>query len=61
MELINLSFQWDSLGDFIAMGGYAPFVWTSIGACALTMALEIAVLRWRRLRAERMLADGEPA
>ncbi|HEX5393264.1 MAG TPA: heme exporter protein CcmD [Rhodocyclaceae bacterium] len=61
MELTNLSVQWDSLGDFLAMGGYAPFVWTSIGACALTMALEILVLRWRRLRAERMLDEGELA
>ena len=27
-----------SVGEFFAMGGYAPYVWGSFGACALAMA-----------------------
>lgn len=32
--------QWHSVGDFFAMGGYALYVWGSIGACAAAMAIE---------------------
>jgi heme exporter protein D len=40
--------QWHSLGEFLAMGGYAFYVWGSLGACALAMALEPWLLARRR-------------
>jgi heme exporter protein D len=35
---------WQSLGDFLAMGGYAPFVWGAYGMTAVLIALEIFLL-----------------
>ena len=32
--------QWNSVGEFFAMGGYAFYVWGSFGACALLMVAE---------------------
>lgn len=32
--------QWNSVGEFFAMGGYALYVWGSFGACALLMLAE---------------------
>jgi heme exporter protein D len=32
--------NWNSAGDFFAMGGYALYVWGSFGACALALVLE---------------------
>jgi len=32
--------QWNSVGEFFAMGGYALYVWGSFGACALLMIAE---------------------
>ncbi len=40
--------QWNSLSDFLAMGGYAFYVWGSFGACALGMVIEIVILKQRR-------------
>lgn len=57
MEWTDLTSQWISLSDFFAMGGYAPFVWTSVGASALAVVVELVALRSRRMRAERLLAD----
>jgi len=37
--------QWHSVGEFFAMGGYAPYVWGSVGACALGMLAEPWLLR----------------
>jgi heme exporter protein D len=31
---------WNSFADFIAMGGYATYVWGSFGTTALVMAIE---------------------
>ncbi len=31
---------WNSFADFIAMGGYGFYVWTSFGVTALIMAIE---------------------
>jgi len=40
---------WNSLADFIAMGGYAVYVWGSFGVTALIMILEpILALRHQR-------------
>lgn len=40
--------QWNSLEQFLAMGGYAFYVWGSLGACALAMVLEPWLLARRR-------------
>jgi heme exporter protein D len=42
---------WNSLSDFVAMGGYALYVWGSYGMTALLVAIELAALRGRRQRA----------
>jgi len=39
--------QWNSVGDFFAMGGYAFYVWGSFGACALLMVAEPLLARYR--------------
>ena len=39
--------QWHSVSEFFAMGGYAPYVWGSVGLCALAMALEPLLLHHR--------------
>ncbi len=54
--------QWNSVGEFFAMGGYALYVWGSFGACAILMIAEPILIRHRQkqiadsLRRER-LAD----
>ena len=39
--------QWGSFGEFLAMGGYGLYVWTSFIATGLCMAWEVLAL-WRR-------------
>jgi heme exporter protein D len=40
---------WNSVGDFLAMGGYGLYVWGSFGVTALVMAIEpILVARQRK-------------
>jgi heme exporter protein D len=39
--------QWHSAADFFAMGGYAAYVWGSVGACAIAMTIEPWLLRRR--------------
>jgi heme exporter protein D len=40
----------EALGDFLDMGGYAPFVWGAYGFCAVVL-IAMLVQSWRRLRA----------
>ena len=59
--------SWNSPAEFFAMGGYALYVWSSFGMCAVLLALEPALVRHRhqaamgnlrrQLRAEQL--DGE--
>jgi heme exporter protein D len=46
---------WGSVAAFLAMGGYAGFVWGSYGVTAACMALEIIVLAARHRAALRAL------
>jgi heme exporter protein D len=39
------------MSEFLAMGGYAWYVWMSYGAVAAALAVEIALVRARRRRA----------
>lgn len=40
--------NWHSVGEFIAMGGYATYVWGSVAAVAACLAGEVIALRARR-------------
>lgn len=61
--------QWNSVGEFFAMGGYAFYVWGSFGVTALALAIEPLLLRKRRndvldsLRRQRRADEkqGKPA
>ena len=46
-----------SLADFLAMGGYAPFVWPAFGAAAIVMAA-LALLSRRALRANEATLEA---
>lgn len=56
---------WNSLSEFLSMGGYGFYVWGSFGACALLMAVEPAMARWRhraavhRIRQESLALESE--
>ena len=38
--------RWESWSQFWAMGGYAVYVWGSVGVTALLLALEVWQARW---------------
>lgn len=47
--------HWNSLADFLAMGGYGFYVWGSFGMTALIMLIEpIAVARNRKITIPRL-------
>ncbi|MRD72150.1 heme exporter protein CcmD [Rhodocyclus tenuis] len=57
---------WNSFSEFLAMGGYGLYVWGSVAATALVMALEPVLLarRQRTLIAQirrQLAADGRSA
>jgi heme exporter protein D len=39
--------MWNSPFEFFAMGGYALYVWSSFGVCALVLILEPLMVRAR--------------
>ena len=39
--------NWNSTGEFFAMGGYGLYVWGSFGICALAMIVEPFLLQKR--------------
>ena len=47
--------NWNSAGEFFAMGGYGLYVWGSYGVVAAWMLVE-PVVAWRRFRAARVAA-----
>ncbi|HUP09848.1 MAG TPA: heme exporter protein CcmD [Caldimonas sp.] len=52
--------QWHSASEFFAMGGYALYVWGSVGACAAAMAIESWLLKRRHRRLVEALRRREP-
>ena len=52
--------MWNSPTEFFSMGGYALYVWSSFGICALVLILEPLLVRARfraivrRLKQEKM-------
>lgn len=55
--------RWESWSQFWAMGGYAVYVWGSLGVTALLLAVEVWQARWahrdvlNQLKAEQALAQ----
>jgi heme exporter protein D len=45
--------NWGSVSEFLAMGGYAGYVWGSFGITAACLVLEILLLKARRREAVR--------
>lgn len=39
---------WNSAAEFFAMGGYAQYVWGSVGVSVIALAVELSLLRQRR-------------
>ena len=61
--------HWNSFADFIAMGGYAGYVWGSFGATALILIIEpmlalrrhrLTVSRLKRLLRAELRSDSHP-
>ena len=52
--------MWNSPAEFFAMGGYALYVWSSFGVCAIVLLLEPLTIKARnkaiirRLKQERL-------
>ena len=51
--------NWNSLGEFLHMGGYGLYVWGSFAMCALVVGAECAGLALRR-RALHALPLDDP-
>ena len=49
--------QWNSLNEFLAMGGYGIYVWPSFGVTALCMIGEILTLHRRHAVARTALSQ----
>ena len=55
--------RWESWSQFWAMGGYAVYVWGSVGVTALLLALEMLQARWahravlKQLKTEQAVAQ----
>lgn len=47
-EGVSMDLYWSSFADFVAMGGYGPYVWGSYGVVAGTVLIEILGLVARR-------------
>jgi len=43
--------QWGSVSEFVAMGGYGLYVWSSFGVTALCLLWEVLALRRRHAAA----------
>lgn len=53
--------SWGTFAEFIAMGGYAPFVWGSYGVTALCILGEIALVLRRIKKIRRAAVRVAPA
>ena len=55
--------RWESWSQFWAMGGYAVYVWGSVGVTAFLMAVEVLQARWahramlKQLKTEQAVAQ----
>ena len=51
--------NWHSLDDFVAMGGYALYVWGAYTMLALVLGWELVMLMQRRRRCLEDLRAGD--
>ena len=49
----------DAIATFLAMGGYAAFVWSAYGITAVVL-LALLVLSWRGVKARQAELDAMP-
>ncbi len=49
--------HWSSVSEFIAMGGYAMYVWGSFLACVLLIVLEVYVLTVKNNKVMALVAQ----
>ncbi|MEO8117870.1 MAG: heme exporter protein CcmD [Rhodoferax sp.] len=49
--------QWNSLSEFLAMGGYGFYVWGSFGLTALVVVIEPLLIRRQRTELLRNLRN----
>ncbi len=49
--------QWQSLSEFLAMGGRGQFVWAAFGTMALVMLVEPLLARRRHRAARTAIAE----
>jgi heme exporter protein D len=47
--------HWNSLSEFLAMGGYGFYVWCSFGVTFAAMALELWLINQRRQRVTQIV------
>jgi heme exporter protein D len=40
--------HWNSLSEFISMGGYGPYIWGSYGVTFVLLTAEVIMLRARK-------------
>jgi len=48
--------HWNSLSEFISMGGYGPYIWGSYGVTFVLLTAEVIMLRARK----RKLRNAAP-
>ncbi len=54
-----MNIHWNSFSEFLAMGGYAGYVWGSFGVTALIMIVEpIMAIRRRKSLVARLKRQG---
>ncbi len=51
--------NWSSGSEFLAMGGYALYVWGSYGVAAGLVTVEIVMLKLRKRRALAEIRDAK--
>jgi heme exporter protein D len=51
--------QWNSLSEFLAMGGYGFYVWVSFGVTAVCMIWEVVAVQHRHTMALKNDGLGE--
>lgn len=50
--------HWSSFSEFIAMGGYALYVWGSFFSCALLIVMEIFFLKIKNKKTMDLLYEN---
>lgn len=50
--------NWSTLNDFLAMGGYGPYVWGACGMVFGAMASEVLLVRQRWRHAQNRIRRG---